>query len=165
MPPSYASVLPLTTDFNETGTAFYREKTSKLSLLKTPEENTRAQGAMNPHYNGRLHPHLDVLEEFPDYTVAADGEGEGRMGVGVGLGTGGPHAPPHAVSNPWAEAILVARLRFNRYILYDGRRLHNQFIETEDYPRLSSDPALGRLTLNSFFWTALPAAPQRQPQP
>ena len=84
MPPSYASVLPLTTDFNETGTAFYREKTSKLSLLKTPEENTRAQGAMNPHYNGRLHPHLDVLEEFPDYTVAADGEGEGRMGVGLG---------------------------------------------------------------------------------
>lgn len=49
--------------------------------------------------------------------------------------------------------IMVAYLRYNRFILYDGRRLHNQYFTPEQYKRLTGDPNSGRLTMNSFFWT------------
>lgn len=35
-----------------------------------------------------------------------------------------------------------------------GRRLHNQYFPPEDYDRLTGNPETGRLTMNSFFWTA-----------
>ena len=49
--------------------------------------------------------------------------------------------------------IMVAYLRYNRITLYDGRRLHNQYMEGEDYPRMTAEPATGRLTMNSFWWS------------
>ncbi len=48
---------------------------------------------------------------------------------------------------------VLTHLRFNRFVLYDGRRLHQLFVELEDAPRLLDDPFTGRLTVNSFFWT------------
>ena len=40
-----------------------------------------------------------------------------------------PDPHPHALlRHKWAEAVAVAQLRFNRIVLYDGRRLHNRYI-------------------------------------
>lgn len=129
VPGSFASVLPLTTDFNRSGTGLWREKVTGFSLLKNVAMNNAAQGNMNPHNKGHLHPEVDLLDEIPD--------------------------PPHAsVEHIWAECILVAELRFNRYVFYDGRRLHQQYLTLEDHLRLSKDPAKGRLTLNTFYWAA-----------
>ena len=66
VPTSYASVLPLTTEFNNTGTGLFLEKTSGFSLLKTLPMNEEAQGAINPHVDGRKHPELDLLKAIPD---------------------------------------------------------------------------------------------------
>jgi hypothetical protein len=83
---------------------------------------------MNPHVENRKHKELDLLEEIPD-------------------------PAPHAlIEHAWAECILVPRLRFNRFAFYDGRHLHQQFLEPQDYARLNKDPRTGRLTINSFFW-------------
>lgn len=60
MPTCYASVLPLTTQFNRSGTGLWLENESGLSLLKTVKENELAQGNMNPHVANRKHPELDV---------------------------------------------------------------------------------------------------------
>jgi len=129
VPVSFASVLPLTRDFNRSGTGLWMERVTGLSLLRNVDENNKAQGNMNPHNPGHLHPHLDLLVEVPN--------------------------PPHAhTEHVWAEAIMIAELRYNRYVFYDGRRLHQQFCNADDYVRLSIDPAKGRLTMNSFFWNA-----------
>jgi len=132
IPVSYASVYPLTKAFNDSGTSLFLEKESGFSLLKTLPMNERAQGNSNPHHDGRLHPELDLYEEIPD-----------------------PH--PHSMAaqrdNAWVKMIMVAYLRYNRFILYDGRRLHNQYFTPEQYTRLTGDPNSGRLTMNSFFWT------------
>ena len=135
VPESYASVLALSRSFNGTGTGFYREKSTGLSLLKTRLDNELAQGSMNPHHSGRRLAHLDLLAEVPDEPH-------------------GPFAPPHSIANAWTEAIGVAHLRFNRLVLYDGRRLHSQFVPSEAYARLSGNPLTGRLTLNGFFWSS-----------
>ena len=64
-----------------------------------------------------------------------------------------PDPHPHStVRNVWCEAIAVAMCKFNRLVMYDGRRLHNQFFEPAAYDRLTLDPLDGRLTMNSFFW-------------
>jgi hypothetical protein len=75
-----------------------------------------------------VHKHLNVRKEIPD-----------------------PH-PQSITSHAWAEAIMLAMCRFNRIVLYDGRRLHNQYLGPEAYDRLSLSPHTGRLTMNSFFW-------------
>lgn len=129
VPGSYASVLPLTTQFNRSGTGLWVEAATGTSLLKTVAMNNAAQGNMNPHVPTHLRPELDLLAEISD--------------------------PPHAhLSHAWAQCALVAELRFNRYVLYDGRRLHQQYCNKDDAQRLSKDPAQGRLTMNSFFWAA-----------
>jgi hypothetical protein len=129
VPVSYASVLPLTTKFNESGTGLWRERSTGNSLLKTVAQNSEAQGRMNPHVKERLHREVDLLVEVPDPS-------------------------PHAVtSHIWAECIMVAKLRLNRFVFYDGRRLHQQYLPKEDTPRLSMEQTKGRLTMNSFFWS------------
>jgi len=128
VPSSYASVLPLTTKFNESGTGLWRERSTGYSLLKTVQQNSDAQGRMNPHVKGRLHPEANLLEEIPDPS-------------------------PHALtSHIWAECIMVAKLRLNRFVFYDGRRLHQQFLSDKDEARVSLNQEQGRLTMNSFFW-------------
>jgi hypothetical protein len=126
VPTSYASVLPLTKAFNRSGTGLWVEAATQTSLLQTVAMNNAAQGNMNPHNPAHLRPDLDLLAEID---------------------------PPHAVlSHAWAACALVAELRFNRYVFYDGRRLHQQYCSPEDAARLSKDPTQGRLTMNSFFW-------------
>jgi hypothetical protein len=64
-----------------------------------------------------------------------------------------PDPFPHALTeHAWGKAIMVAELRYNRFVFYDGRRLHQQYMLPEDAPRMSTDPSKGRLTMNSFFW-------------
>jgi hypothetical protein len=128
VPMSFASVLPLTTDFNNSGTSLWREMATKLNVLRTVAENEEAQGNMNPHVANRRHADLNLLEEIP------------------------APFPFDTVKHPWAEAIMVPLLRFNRFAFYDGRHLHNYYVEAADFPRLSKDPKIGRLTMNSFFW-------------
>ena len=132
VPTSYASVLALTNEFNNSGTGLYLEKSTGYSLLKTLPMNEAAQGAFNPHVDGRKHPELNLLEEIPDPH---------------------PHSLEHTKDNPWVKTIMIGFLRYNRCTFYDGRRLHNQFLEGDDYPRLSTDPESGRLTMNSFWWS------------
>jgi len=128
VPASYASVLPLTTKFNDSGTGLWRERSTGFSLLKTVAQNSDAQGRMNPHVKERLHPEVNLLVEVPDPS-------------------------PHSVlSHVWAECIMVAKLRRNRFVFYDGRRLHQQFLSENDEARVSLDQSQGRLTMNSFFW-------------
>jgi hypothetical protein len=128
VPQSYATELPLMANFNESGTGLWRERSSKLHLLKTVAENEEAQGNMNPHVANRKHPELDLLEEIPD-----------------------PN--PYALTaHAWAECILVQHFRLNRLALYDGRSLHSYYISAQDHKRLSKDPARGRLTMDSYFW-------------
>ena len=128
---SYASVLGLTDQFDNSGTGLFLEKKSGLSLLKTLPMNEEAQGNFNPHMDGRLHKELHIRTEVPDPH---------------------PHSLRYQADNAWVKTIVKANVRYNRFTLYDGRRLHSQALEPEDYPRLSADPAKGRLTLNSFFW-------------
>jgi len=135
VPPSIATVLALSSKWNASGTAFWRvtgttrSEAEKPSLLPTLRVNEEAQGGFSGRTGPRgRHPHLDLRAEVPD-----------------------PH--PHSVlKHAWAEAIAVALLRFNRIVVYDGRRLHNRYIEGPDYVRLSTSPGSGRLTLNSFLW-------------
>ena len=82
---------------------------------------------VRPH-RAAVHKHLDIRKVIPD-----------------------PH-PHKDLDNPWCEAIAVVRCRYNRMVVYDGRRLHNQFLEPAAYKRLSLNPRRGRLTINSFFW-------------
>lgn len=134
VPPCFATVYALTDEWKSTGTTIFRSKgtnrdpNEKISLLETLSDNENAQGAMNPHIAGRLHPELDVRVEVPD-----------------------PY-PQYKTDHAWAEGIVIAHVLFNRQILYDARRLHNQYMTPPDYERLSFDPKKGRLTLNSFFW-------------
>jgi hypothetical protein len=131
VPTSYACVYTLTNEFNNSGTALFLEKESGFSLLKTLSMNERAQGNFNPHHTGRRHPEINLLEEIPDPH---------------------PHQMKYMKENAWVKMIMVSYLRYNRFVLYDGRRLHNQYLEPEDYPRLSANPATGRLTMNTFLW-------------
>ena len=66
VPQCYASLLSLTTKFNESGTGIYLEKETGWSLLKTLPMNERAQGNINPHVENHLHKHLNLREEIPD---------------------------------------------------------------------------------------------------
>ena len=36
--------------------------------------------------------------------------------------------PQTTFDNPWVEPIAIAKCRFNRVTIYDGRRLHNQYV-------------------------------------
>jgi len=142
VPPAFASVLPLTRAFNSSGTSLFAERSTGLSMLKTRAEVDAVMGAMDPHNpRKRKYPRLHVRQELPDKP--------------------GPHAPPHSLENPWVAAVATAFLRYNRYAFYDGRRLHNMYLEAEDYARIQApDPRTGRLTVNSFF-SAGPAAKKR----
>merc|ERR1719296_106469 len=128
-----ATVLGLTKRFNDTGTSIWRVKRTKrdpnekLSILETLEENENAQGVFSTKVSKRM-PDLPVRKQIPD------------------------PCPQAVVDHAWAEAIAVARTKWNRMIMYDGRRLHNQFAEEEACARLTLDPRKGRLTMNSFFW-------------
>jgi len=128
VPRSFASVLPLTTEFNESGTGLWYEKSTGYSLLKTVDMNNRAQGAMNPHVKTHLHPEINLYNEIQDPDIHS------------------------SVEHIWAKCIMIAQLRFNRFALYDGRRLHQQYVTEKDNLRLSINPSKGRLTMNSFFW-------------
>jgi hypothetical protein len=109
VPHSYASILPLTIDFNRSGTGLWRERVTKLNILSTLAENEAAQGNMNPHVERRLHADLDLLVEIPD-----------------------PY-PQSLTEHAWAECLAVALLRFNRFAFYDGRNLHQ--VARDPYPR------------------------------
>ena len=123
----YASVLALTRDFNRSGTGLWVERSSGLSLLRTEDENHLAQGSMDPFNPNRRFPNLDLLAEVPN--------------------------PPYShTQHAWAEAIMVAELRYNRFSFYDARRLHQAYCDARDASRLTTDPAKGRLTMNSFFY-------------
>jgi tetratricopeptide (TPR) repeat protein len=128
VPKSFASVLPLTNDFDESGTGLWYEKSTGDSLLKTVQQNNNAQGAMNPHVKNHLHLDVNLYEEIPDPAIHA------------------------VVEHIWAKCFIIAQLRFNRFVLYDGRRLHQQYVNKADERRLSVEPQKGRLTMNSFFW-------------
>jgi len=128
VPKSFASVLPLTSNFQRSGTGVWRERSSGYSLLKTVDTNEAAQGNMNPHVERHLHPEIDLYSEVPD------------------------PSPQALTSHAWAECVMLAYLRFNRFVFYDGRRLHQQYLDNDDFERLSKDPKKGRLTMNSFFW-------------
>lgn len=140
VPPSIATVLGLTSRWNESGTTLWRvagtsrSEEEKPSLLTTVEVNSAAFGGYSNRAGPRSrYPDADVRQEVPD-----------------------PH--PHALlRHKWAEAIAVAQIRFNRIVLYDGRRLHNRYINKSDYVRLSTEPGKGRLTMNSFLWQSPPA--------
>jgi hypothetical protein len=56
------------------------------------------------------------------------------------------------VDNHWVEGTAISQLRYNRFLLYDMRRLHNVFFNQSEYHRVTGDAAKGRLTTNSFFW-------------
>lgn len=135
VPPSLALHLGLTASFNDTGYSVWRVKRTarsskeRLSLLKTLDQNEAAQGAFSGRNGPRgVHPEIDLRKEIPD-----------------------PH-PHYKLSHSWAEAIAVAKLRFNRLILIDGRRLQNDYAEPSAYPRLSLSPKNGRLVMDSFLW-------------
>ena len=132
VPTSYASVLSLTDEFQNSGTSLYLEKSTGYSLLKTLPMNEAAQGAFNPHVASRKHAELDLYKEIPDPY---------------------PHSLKHTRDNAWVKTIMIGYLRYNRCTFYDGRRLHNQYMEGEDYPRLTTEPDTGRLTMNSFWWS------------
>eukprot|EP00403_Amphidinium_massartii_P002388 CAMPEP_0178370826 /NCGR_PEP_ID=MMETSP0689_2-20121128/507_1 /TAXON_ID=160604 /ORGANISM="Amphidinium massartii, Strain CS-259" /LENGTH=281 /DNA_ID=CAMNT_0019990669 /DNA_START=369 /DNA_END=1210 /DNA_ORIENTATION=+ len=122
VPPSLATVYGLTTLFNDSGTSIFRVKRTtedpneKLSLLETLPQNERSQGVFSGRVDKRV-PDLDVREEIPD------------------------PCPQAVTSSPWAEALAVAHIRYNRLTVYDGRRLHNQYASPEACARFSADPA------------------------
>jgi len=123
----YASVLALARDFNRTGTGVWVKRSSGLSLLLNEDENHLAQGSMDPFNPNRRFSNLDLLAEVPN--------------------------PPYShTQHAWAEAITVAELRYNRFSLYDARRLHQAYCDDRDTRRLTTDPAKGRLSTNSFFY-------------
>lgn len=49
--------------------------------------------------SGRRHPEIDLYDEIPDPH---------------------PHSMEHQRDNAWVKMIMVAYLRYNRFILYDG---------------------------------------------
>ena len=51
--------------------------------------------------------------------------------------------------NDWFERVASVPARFNRAVFYDGGIFHSGDIRHPE--RMSSDPALGRLTLNAFL--------------
>jgi hypothetical protein len=123
----YASVMSLTTAFNESGTGMWMERSTGLSFLDTTHKN-QLKNLFDPRAKTRLHPELDVRVEIPDPSPSAKTE------------------------NAWLRCIAIALLKYNRYAIYDGRRLHYQYVNEADHARLSRDPSKGRLTLNSFYW-------------
>eukprot|EP00929_Paragymnodinium_shiwhaense_P097290 TRINITY_DN59025_c0_g1_i1.p1 TRINITY_DN59025_c0_g1~~TRINITY_DN59025_c0_g1_i1.p1 ORF type:complete len:718 (-),score=81.96 TRINITY_DN59025_c0_g1_i1:306-2459(-) len=135
VPPLLATVYALTNNFEDSGTSIWRVKRTTedpeemTSNLKTVQQNQRAQGSYSTKAGARgLYPDLRIRDEMPE-----------------------PY-PHYKLENPWMEVIAVARLKYNRLVVYDGRRLHNQYLEPSSYGKLSIDPAKGRLTVNSFFF-------------
>jgi hypothetical protein len=134
IPKGLASVFGLTKDYDTTGTTFYREKTTKMSLLKTSPMNQEMWGAVTKT-SQRLNASGEVKwgagnDEF--FANGIDGFGD--------------------VDNHWVEGTAISQLRYNRFLLYDMRRLHNVFFNQSEYHRVTGDAAKGRLTTNSFFW-------------
>mmetsp|Transcript_5179 Transcript_5179/g.14582 ORF Transcript_5179/g.14582 Transcript_5179/m.14582 type:complete len:443 (-) Transcript_5179:502-1830(-) len=133
VPPSLATVYGLAHGFNDTGTSIWRTKRTirnpeeRLSLLETLQENEVSQGVFSGKASPRV-PDVDVRKEIPG------------------------SCPQEVTSHVWAEATAVVRTHYNRMVLYDGRRLHNQWAEPGACSRFSLDPHVGRLTLNSFYW-------------
>merc|ERR1712192_107501 len=132
VPPTLATVYGLTTEFNDTGTAFWRTKTSRrnqheqLSILETLDENNAAFGTFSG-IGMKRQPDLDPQEVLPN------------------------PCPQSVTSRVWAETTAIARLAYNRIIVYDGRRLHNQFLEPDACSKLSVNASKGRLTGNTFY--------------
>ena len=81
---------------------------------------------------------LDALsaKTFPDYKAAVEAEGEPKPGYMRG-------------SDGRFEMIHTVEARPNRAVLYRSRLLHSGMI-SEDLA-FSDDPAIGRLTVNTFF--------------
>merc|ERR1719282_781374 len=139
VPPSVMANIALTTKFNDTGLGIWRVKQTlrdsneRLSLLETLDDNEVAQGTYTIKKGRRnTFPDLNIRHEIPD-----------------------PH--PHSkLSHAWAEAIAVARFRYNRVVLVDGRRLQHDYMEPTAYPRLTLEPSTGHLTMNSYFWQMPP---------
>jgi hypothetical protein len=134
IPKGLASVFGLTKEYDNTGTTFYREKTSKLSLLRTAQMNQDMWGEVTAT-SKRLNASGEVKwgagnDEF--FANGIDGFGD--------------------IDNHWVEGTVISRLRYNRFLLYDMRRLHNVYFNQSEYHRITSDAAKGRLTTNSFFW-------------
>merc|ERR1719434_329817 len=99
----------------------------ELGLLETLQENEVSQGVFSGKVSPRV-PDVDVRTEIPG------------------------SCPQEVTSHVWAEATAIVRTHYNRMVLYDGRRLHNQWAEPGACSRFSLDPHVGRLTLNSFYW-------------
>ena len=52
-------------------------------------------------------------------------------------------------SNRFSNILVLARNKYNRFIMYPSNRLHTAFIPGEEF--LSTDPKVGRLTINTFW--------------
>ena len=52
-------------------------------------------------------------------------------------------------SNRFSDIIVLARNKYNRFIMYPSMRLHTAYIPSEEY--INADPAQGRLTMNTFW--------------
>jgi hypothetical protein len=85
-------------------------------------------------------PANEIAALFGDATRLSPDAFSGRYGL--------PHGYLHG-SNAYFECIATIPARWNRLIFYDGNVLHSGNITAPEL--LSTDPALGRLTLNGFF--------------
>ena len=121
LPKGLATVYGLTHDFNHTGTAFFRNKETGLSLLSTVEKMSGMWGKVT-----EVHKKLEL--SFRD----------GIAGYAD-------------IDNPWMQAIAMAPLRYNRITMYDIRRLHNIWMRLDDQKNMSIELETGRLTLNNFY--------------
>ena len=123
IPKGLATVFGLTTRHNKTGTAFYREKSTGISLMKTLPEMEGMWGSVT-----RVHKDLDL--SFRD-----------------GITSFGHY------DNPWMKSIAAVPMRYNRFTMYDMRRLHNIYYADADAALLEPDPERGRLAINTFVYS------------
>merc|ERR1712224_688453 len=102
-----------------------RSAQERISLLETLRDNEDAQGTFSSAgASRRVFPDKDIRKEIPD-----------------------PY-PHHITSHPWAEALAVARHRYNRIVLIDGRRLQADYMEPGAYSQLRLNPRKGRVSMN-----------------
>ena len=55
--------------------------------------------------------------------------------------------------HPWMTSIAVVPVRFNRFTMYDMRRLHNIYYADGDGALLANNPEEGRLAINTFIYS------------
>ena len=55
--------------------------------------------------------------------------------------------------HPWMSSIAVIPVRFNRFTMYDMRRLHNIYYADVDSSLLANNPEEGRLAINTFVYS------------